>query len=46
MLEIIIIILIILWLVGGFAIPAAGALLNILLAVAVIVLVVRLIKSA
>lgn len=46
MLETIIIILLILWFVGGIALPAVGGLINILLVVAIIVLVVRLIKSA
>ncbi len=46
MLELIVIILVILWVVGGIALPATGGLLNILLAVAIGVLIIKLIRSA
>lgn len=45
MLETIIIILLILWFIGGIALPVAGGLINLLLVVALVILVVRLARG-
>ena len=44
MLELIIIVLVIMWL-GGFAFHIAGSLIHILLVIAVVVLIIRLLKG-
>jgi hypothetical protein len=46
MLEAIIVILVVLWLIGAFAVHIGGGLIHILLVVAVIVLVVRLLRGS
>jgi hypothetical protein len=45
MLETLVIVLVVLWLIGGIALPAVGGLLNILVALAIIMIVVRLIRG-
>ncbi len=44
MLELIIVVLVIMWL-GGFAFHIAGSLIHILLVIAVVVLIIRLLKG-
>ena len=46
MLETIIVVLVLLWLVGAFVVHVGGALIHILLLVALVVLVVRLSRGA
>jgi len=45
MLEIIIIVLLIAWLLGAFIVPVGGALIHLLLVIAIIVLIVRLVQG-
>ena len=42
LLEIILIVILVLWLVGGIALPAAGGLLNILLVLVIIYIIYKL----
>jgi hypothetical protein len=45
MLETIAIILVILWLLGWFALPAVGPLIHILLVVAIVVVIIRVLQG-
>ncbi|MEO8647819.1 MAG: lmo0937 family membrane protein [Acidobacteriota bacterium] len=45
MLETIIVILLVLWLIGFLAVPAAGNLIHLLLVIAIVVFVIRLIQG-
>lgn len=46
MLETLIVVLVLLWLLGAFIIPVGGALIHLLLLVALIVLVIRLARGS
>lgn len=45
MLEVLIIVLVVLWLVGAFAVNVGGGLIHILLVLALIILVIRLARG-
>ena len=45
MLETIIVILLVLWLIGFLAVPAAGNLIHLLLVIAIVVFVIRLLQG-
>lgn len=45
MLETLIIMLVVLWLVGAVTLPAVGALIHLLLVLAIIIIVVRLLRK-
>lgn len=44
-LDLLIVILVLAWLVGGVAFPAVGSLLNVLIVVAIVILLVRLVRG-